>query len=99
MTNVEQLVEDAIKNNKVVIFTKSFCPYCKKAKALLDGYNIKYEEIELDSHPDGEAIQEYLAKKTGQKTVPNIFMNQKHIGGSDDLTKLEGGGELQGLIA
>ncbi|KAL9549978.1 hypothetical protein MBANPS3_004946 [Mucor bainieri] len=99
MTNVEQFVEDAIKNNKVVIFTKSTCPYCKKAKTLLEGYNIKYENIELDNHPNGEAIQEYLAKKTGQKTVPNIFIDQKHIGGSDELTKLEGGGELQGLIA
>ncbi|KAL0144178.1 thioredoxin-like protein [Mucor lusitanicus] len=91
MTNVEQFVEDAIKNNKVVIFTKSTCPYCKKAKALLDGYNIKYENVELDTHPNGDAIQDYLAKKTGQNT--------KHIGGSDELTKLEGGGELQGLIA
>lgn len=70
MTNVEQFVEDAIKNNKVVIFTKSTCrkysmymdydtslwltcgftAYCKKAKALLDGYNIKYENVELDTH-------------------------------------------------
>ncbi|KAF1796928.1 glutaredoxin-1 [Mucor lusitanicus] len=99
MTNVEQFVEDAIKNNKVVIFTKSTCPYCKKAKALLDGYNIKYENVELDTHPNGDAIQDYLAKKTGQNTVPNIFIDQKHIGGSDELTKLEGGGELQGLIA
>ncbi|CEP15899.1 hypothetical protein [Parasitella parasitica] len=94
MTNVEQFVEDAIKNNK--IFPEE---YCKKAKALLDGYNIKYENIELDKNSDGDAIQEYLAKKTGQETVPNIFMNQKHIGGSHELTKLEGGGELQGLIA
>ncbi|CAO0797464.1 unnamed protein product [Mucor circinelloides] len=99
MTNIEQFVEEAIKNNKVVIFTKSTCPYSKKAKALLDGYNIKYKNIELDTHPNGDAIQDYLAKKTSQKTVPNIFIDQKHIGGSDELTKLEGGGELQGLIA
>ncbi|KAI8644237.1 glutaredoxin [Parasitella parasitica] len=99
MTNVEQFVEDTIKNNKVAIFTKSTCEFCRKAKTLLDGYNIKYENIELDKNSDGEAIQEYLTKKTGQKTVPNIFMNQKHIGDSHDLTRLEGGGELQGFIA
>lgn len=55
--------------------------------------------LEHEMIADGEAIQEYLARKTGQKTVPNIFMDQKHIGGSDELTKLEGGGELQGFIA
>ena len=54
--------------------------------------------IELDEESDGADIQNYLFEKTGQRTVPNIFIGGKHIGGSSDLSSLEGSGELQKLI-
>ena len=47
---------------------------------------------------DGEAIQEYLGRKTGQRTVPNVFIEQKHIGGNSDIQKLKNGGKLKDLL-
>ncbi|KAH8553074.1 thioredoxin-like protein [Umbelopsis sp. PMI_123] len=98
MAVIQQKVEDIINNNKVAIFSKSYCPYCRRAKEALKGL-AEYFSIELDQVEDGAAIQEYLSQKTGQRTVPNIFINQKHIGGSDDLLSLKASGELQKLLA
>lgn len=55
--------------------------------------------IELDEVEDGDAIQDYLAQKTGQRTVPNIFIKQQHIGGCDDLLRIKASGQLQKLLA
>jgi glutaredoxin 3 len=55
--------------------------------------------IELDEVEDGDAIQAYLAQKTGQRTVPNIFIKQQHIGGCDDLLRIKASGQLQKLLA
>jgi glutaredoxin 3 len=54
--------------------------------------------VELDNEADGSAIQEYLQEKTGQRTVPNVFINGKHIGGNSDVQDLLSKGELQKLI-
>ncbi|KAI9482773.1 MAG: putative GRX1-glutaredoxin [Benjaminiella poitrasii] len=94
----QQIVEEAIQNNKVIIFGKSYCPYCKRAKALLTELSIEFEDIELDLHAQGEQIQEYLLQKTGQRTVPNIFVNEQHVGGSDDLFKATSSGKLNKLL-
>ncbi|GAN07258.1 conserved hypothetical protein [Mucor ambiguus] len=99
MSSPQQIVEEAIQNNKVVVFSKSYCPYCKKAKALLSSLDIEFAVIELDLHSQGEAIQAYLLEKTGQRTVPNVFVNKTHVGGSDDLDKAERDGTLQKLLA
>ncbi|EPB84646.1 glutaredoxin 3 [Mucor circinelloides 1006PhL] len=99
MSSAQQIVEEAIENNKVIVFGKSYCPYCKKAKALLSSLDIEFAVIELDLHSQGEAIQAYLLEKTGQRTVPNIFVNKVHVGGSDDLAKAERDGTLQKLLA
>ncbi|TPX69224.1 hypothetical protein SpCBS45565_g02552 [Spizellomyces sp. 'palustris'] len=98
MSASKELVENAIKENKVVVFSKSYCPYCKKAKKLLDSLGVKYALFELDERPDGQAIQEYLKEKTGQRTVPNIFINGQHIGGCDDLHAAQDSGKLQKLL-
>ncbi|KND05072.1 glutaredoxin [Spizellomyces punctatus DAOM BR117] len=98
MSASKELVEKAIKENKVVVFSKSYCPYCKKAKNLLDSLGVKYELFELDERPDGQAIQEYLKEKTGQRTVPNIFIKGQHIGGCDDLHAAHDSGKLQKLL-
>ncbi|KAF1796058.1 thioredoxin-like protein [Mucor lusitanicus] len=99
MSSPQQIAEEAIQNNKVIVFSKSYCPYCKKAKALLSSLDIEFATIELDLHPQGEAIQAYLLEKTGQRTVPNVFVNKTHVGGSDDLAKAERDGTLQKLLA
>ncbi|KAI9014889.1 thioredoxin-like protein [Gaertneriomyces semiglobifer] len=91
-------VEDAIKQHKVVIYSKTYCPYCEKAKELLKGKNVDFYTVELDSVDDGEAMHEYLKTKSGQSTVPNIYINERHVGGFSDLSALDGNGELKALL-
>ncbi|KZO94088.1 glutaredoxin [Calocera viscosa TUFC12733] len=97
MSSTKQLVESAINDNKIVIFSKSYCPYCRRAKGVLASQGPKI--FELDEMEDGADIQAYLQQKTGQRTVPNIFIGQKHIGGSDDLAQLDKSGALAKLLA
>ncbi|CAG7853928.1 SubName: Full=Probable GRX1-glutaredoxin {ECO:0000313/EMBL:CCA67126.1} [Serendipita indica DSM 11827] len=101
-SKISQLVDSTIDENFVTVFSKSWCPYCRRAKNLLnslelpEGKNIQV--LELDLRDDGSQIQSYLARKTGQTTVPNIFINREHIGGSDDLVDLHKSGKLVKLL-
>jgi len=79
----------------VVIYTKEYCPYCQAALRLLDGKGVTYERIEVTS----AAIQDEMAKKAGRRTVPQIFIAGKPIGGSDDLHALDAAGKLDALLA
>ncbi|KJA28333.1 hypothetical protein HYPSUDRAFT_211692 [Hypholoma sublateritium FD-334 SS-4] len=98
--SIKQLVDDSISSNKVAIFSKSYCPYCKKVKKLFaeEFPNVEPKIYELDELDDGSAIQDYLYQKTGQRTVPNVFVASKHIGGNDDTQGLFKQGELKKLI-
>ncbi|KAG0200672.1 thioredoxin reductase [Mortierella sp. GBA30] len=97
--NIKTQVDEIIANNAVVVFSKSYCPYCTKAKNLLIQLGVKAHVIELDELDNGAAIQAYLLELTGQRTVPNIFIGQKHVGGCDDLFKLEKSGQLKTMLA
>ncbi|KAK6440848.1 Glutaredoxin [Oleoguttula sp. CCFEE 5521] len=77
--------QDIIDNNAVAVFSKSYCPYCKSTKSLLSEMGVKPYIIELDQVDDGAAIQDALEEMTSQRSVPNIFIGQKHIGGNSDL--------------
>ena len=81
----------------VEIYTKSFCPYCWRAKALLDEKGVAYEEIAIDFGAAERAIMIERAK--GRSTVPQIFIGDVHVGGCDDLVALERAGKLDALIA
>ncbi|KAF8945740.1 hypothetical protein BGZ47_002075 [Haplosporangium gracile] len=96
---IKTKVDAIIADNAIVVFSKSHCPYCTKAKALLSQHGVKVFILELDDVDDGTAIQAYLQTLTGQRTVPNIFISQTHIGGCDDLFKLEKSGQLKTLLA
>ncbi|EGO52209.1 hypothetical protein NEUTE1DRAFT_149795 [Neurospora tetrasperma FGSC 2508] len=81
-----------LKKSPIIIFSKSYCPYSKKAKSLLLGdYQIDPAPyvVELDQHPLGPGIQAELGDRTGRKTVPNILVGGISIGGSDDIAKLD----------
>ena len=82
---------------KVEIYTKMTCPYCFRAKALLKQKGIEPEEIAVDL--GSEKKQEMLQRAGGRMTVPQIFINGKHVGGCDDLFELEGAGKLDELLA
>ncbi|KAF2101681.1 putative glutaredoxin Grx1 [Rhizodiscina lignyota] len=74
-----------IDENGVMVFSKSYCPYCRAAKQLLSDNGAKFQAIELDQVDDGAAIQDALEEMTNQRSVPNIFINKQHIGGNSDL--------------
>ncbi|KAK5132607.1 hypothetical protein LTR08_008806 [Meristemomyces frigidus] len=74
-----------IDDNAVAVFSKSYCPYCKATKSLLSEMGAKAYIIELDQVDDGAAIQDALQEMTNQRSVPNIFIAKKHIGGNSDL--------------
>ncbi|KAI8332137.1 glutaredoxin-1 [Chlamydoabsidia padenii] len=99
MVNVEQYVEELIQNNKVVVFSKSYCPYCSATKKLFNQLGVDAVVVELDERDDGQAIQAYLLQKTGQRTVPNVFVAQQHIGGNDKVQAANSNGSLQKLLA
>lgn len=82
---------------KVIIFSKSYCPYSKKAKhILLDIYKITPPPyvVELDEHELGPQLQAQLGQMTGRRTVPNVLINGKSIGGGDDVQELHDSGRL-----
>jgi glutaredoxin 3 len=81
----------------VEIYTKGFCPYCWRAKHLLDGKGVAYEEIAVDYSLDDK--RRMVERANGKTTVPQIFIGGRHIGGCDDLMALEREGQLDQLIA
>ena len=81
---------------QVLIYTKSWCPYCRRAKALLERKGVSFDEIDVQHDRDREA--EMIRKAGGRSTVPQIFIDGRHVGGSDDLHALDHEGRLDGLL-
>ncbi len=82
--------------SKVMIYSKTYCPYCDRAKALFKSKGVSYDEVMLD---DQEEEFAKLRQKTGLMTVPQIFINDKLIGGFSDLATLDREGKLDPLLA
>ena len=87
-----------IADNKVMVFSKTYCPYCTKAKEALSTLGVKFTAYELDEQSDGAAIQAALLEITGQRTVPNIFVKGQHIGGCDNTLAAIESGKLQAML-
>lgn len=83
--------------SKVDIYTKGHCPYCHRAKALLNKKEISFNEIEIDVKPELRSTMIERAK--GKSTVPQIFINGLHVGGCDDLFALESKNQLDNLLS
>jgi len=95
---VAQLVKEKIDNNCIMIFSKTWCPYCKSAKQAFESLNTKFEVLELDKVPNGDEIQDILLELTGARSVPRVFIGGKCIGGGSETTNLLKSGELKQLI-
>ncbi|KAF5956558.1 hypothetical protein HYC85_003783 [Camellia sinensis] len=91
-------IKKTISSHSIVIFSKSYCPYCKRAKAVFKELNQTPHVIELDQREDGWNIQDALSEIVGRRTVPQVFINGKHIGGSDDTVEAYESGELAKLL-
>jgi glutaredoxin 3 len=83
--------------NKIRIYTTPMCPYCVRAKALFAKKGVPFEEV--DVYMDGDARKEMQSKAVGARTVPQIFIGERHVGGCDDLYELDRVGELDALLA
>ncbi|MBF0342585.1 MAG: glutaredoxin 3 [Magnetococcales bacterium] len=81
---------------EIVMYSTTVCPFCVRAKMLLNKKKAPFEEINLDKTP--ERRDEMVQRAGGRRTVPQIFINGQHIGGCDDLHALDQAGKLDGLL-
>ncbi|EOB08102.1 Glutaredoxin-2, mitochondrial, partial [Anas platyrhynchos] len=91
-------IQDIISENCVVIFSKTTCFYCEKAKKLFEHMNVNYTAVELDLNENGNQIQDVLEQMTGGRTVPRVFVNGTFVGGATDTQRLHEEGKLLPLI-
>ncbi|KAG6488467.1 hypothetical protein ZIOFF_049710 [Zingiber officinale] len=108
-------VEKTVKKHEIVIFSKSYCPYCRRAKGVFKELEKEPYVVELDQRgicelysifhlplyiltDDGPEIQDALSEFVGRRTVPQVFIHGKHLGGSDDTVEAYESGKLQTLL-
>ena len=82
--------------SRIEVYSSLWCPFCSRAKALLKRKGVAYEEIDVDRDPN--LRQRMMQRAGGRRTVPQIFIDGRHVGGSDDLADLERAGELDALL-
>lgn len=82
---------------QVEIYTRDYCGYCTRAKALLSGKGVKFTEYHAGDDPDKR--REMIQRSHGGSTYPQIFINGRHVGGSDDIHDLDRQGSLDALLA
>ena len=80
---------------RVVVYSTDYCPYCDRAKALLTKKGISYEEIRVEDRPD---LRSWLVQATRQRTVPQVFVNGRPLGGFTDIAALDQRGQLDPLL-
>lgn len=81
---------------KVMMYATSWCPYCARARRLLEAKSVPFDEIDVEARPD--ARSEMMRRSGGRGTVPQIFIGDTHVGGCDDLHALEAAGDLDRLL-
>jgi glutaredoxin 3 len=80
---------------RVTVYTKQNCPYCVRAKHLLDRKGVRYEEISVEGNDD---LRRWLVEATGQMTVPQIFAGERSLGGYSDVAALDADGKLDPIL-
>ena len=99
-----QYISAATSSNDVVVFSKSYCPFCTSTKNLFAemgtelGLSSPPFVVELDNLPGGGDVQNELLKITGQRTVPNVFVKGKHLGGNDDTQRAAADGTISQML-
>ena len=81
---------------RVVVYLADYCPYCHAATRLLSSKGVAFEEVSVEAQPE---LRDWLIEASGQRTVPQIFINSRPIGGFSDLAALDRAGKLDGLLA
>ena len=91
-------LQQAIDESTVVVFSKTTCGFCARTKAIFEGLDQEATIYELDKLENGFKIQQLLEDLTEQRTVPNVFVKQQHVGGNSETYKLLQSGELQKML-
>jgi glutaredoxin 3 len=82
-------------SNAVIMYSTRFCPYCVRARSLLQNKGVTFTDIGVDGRPD---LRREMTQLSGRRTVPQIWIGDRHIGGFDDLARLEYQGQLDALL-
>lgn len=80
----------------ITVYSSNYCPFCIRAKQLLDSKGVNYNEIRVDGKPD---VRAEMARLAGRTSVPQIWINGTHVGGCDELVALERSGKLDTMLA
>ncbi|CAD5206206.1 unnamed protein product [Bursaphelenchus okinawaensis] len=99
--SVKAFVDGLISSKKVVIFSKTYCPFCTKAKDAIGSFKLQsdaIETVELDKRNDCDQVQDYLKDITGGRSVPRVFINGKFLGGGDDTVAALKNGSLESKL-
>jgi len=81
---------------RIEMYATSWCPYCERARSLLRAKGVAFDEISLEAHPEQ---REEMIRRSGRRTVPQVFIGGEHVGGCDDLHALDAAGGLDPLLA
>eukprot|EP00803_Ostreobium_quekettii_P006474 evm.model.scf_245.5 EVM.evm.TU.scf_245.5 scf_245:37619-42633(-) len=92
------MVQQKNEERKVVVYSRSWCPYCGEVKALFNKLEVEFTEVALDQIVEGEDIMDALFGMTKSRTVPQVFVGGKYLGGADDTMGLFKRGELKGIF-
>ncbi|CEF65105.1 Glutaredoxin-1 [Strongyloides ratti] len=101
MVEVKKWIDESIEGNKIFVISKSYCPYCVKAKKALESFNIKdgsMKWMDIENHPEMNAIQDYMGVLTGSRSVPKVFIGGKYLGGGDDTVAAKNSGTLEKML-
>eukprot|EP00308_Calcidiscus_leptoporus_P023442 CAMPEP_0119379876 /NCGR_PEP_ID=MMETSP1334-20130426/54466_1 /TAXON_ID=127549 /ORGANISM="Calcidiscus leptoporus, Strain RCC1130" /LENGTH=156 /DNA_ID=CAMNT_0007399509 /DNA_START=18 /DNA_END=488 /DNA_ORIENTATION=- len=96
--SLETQIKQTIAESKVVVYSKSYCPFCTKTKNLFSEMDVPITVIELDLMEGGSELQQALTALSGQRTVPNVFVNGLHVGGNDDTQAVARSGKLKEML-
>jgi glutaredoxin 3 len=84
-----------MSSSTIVMYTTNWCPYCERARRMLKAKGATFEEVDVESAPEKRAE---MQARSGRRTVPQIFIGEYHVGGSDDLAALEDAGKLDAML-
>jgi len=99
MANIQEFIQGETSGHEVVVFSKSYCPYCTSTKQLfskMKGIDVAVHE--LDRMPNGQSVQNELSRMTGQRTVPSVWVGGKFLGGNDDTQAAASSGKLKEML-
>jgi len=93
-----QFLDSMLKQNKVVLISATYCTFCVRVKGLLIDHNARFVSLEIDIIPNGREVFRAVTSRTGNNTVPQVFVNGKYKGGFDEMQALHESGKLNELL-